>query len=169
MSCMPAYSCVWDCVWARGLSTYGFSLQDLQMITDGTRGLNGGACKVLRPFKTGTSINRTLYMYSGAVGSVLGNSRCLPELPFIVRAGKPASMCCMQCGVHVVHGETALLGKMPACSRLISSPLTWHISLLRMTLRSARLHCLVKQWRVVLCGARLHLMIVTPWHVKLML
>jgi hypothetical protein len=35
-------------------------------------------------------------MYSSAVGSMLGNFEGLPGLPFIVRAGKPASMCCMQ-------------------------------------------------------------------------
>ena len=36
-------------------------------------------------------------MYSSASGSVLDNSRCLHELPYTVRAGKPASMCCVQC------------------------------------------------------------------------
>lgn len=36
-------------------------------------------------------------MYSSASGGVLDNSRCLPELPLLVRAGKPASMCCVQC------------------------------------------------------------------------
>ena len=58
-------------------------------------------------------------MYSSASGSVLDNSRCLHELPYI---GLESQQACVACsvGVQVVHGETALLGKVPACSRLIS-------------------------------------------------